>query len=100
MMENTELINQIKDIETKVTEYFDKNILFACPNINRDFLIENKEHIVNIGTSMYCTKHNIGYPGGNFVQAVINGNLNDAYGYADDVNSTVLRFYVMMLYNM
>lgn len=99
-MGNTELINQIKVIETKVTEYFDENILFACPNINRDFLFENKEHIVSIGTSMYCTKYNIGYPGGNFVNAVVNNNLNDAYVYADNVNSRVLRFYVMLLYNM
>lgn len=95
-----EVIKQIKDVETKVEKYFDNNILFACPHLSENFINENKDHIVNIGTSMYCTKHNIGFPGGNFVQAVINNNLNDAYGYADDVNSTVLRFYVMMLFNM
>jgi hypothetical protein len=57
------------------------------------------EHVVRIGTSILCTKWGIGYPGGSFVQAVVNNDLMEAFGRADSVNVNAIRFYVSLLYN-
>lgn len=97
---NEEVQKQIEKVRAKVDKYYEKNIIDACPMVNYEFIHDNEDHIKDIATSIYCTKHNIGYPGGNFVQAVVNNNLFDAFGYADNVNYAVLRFYVMMLHNM
>lgn len=60
---------------------------------------ESREHIVNIGTSVLCTKWNVDYPGGSFVQAVVNNDLREALGRADIINEDCLKFYVMLMYN-
>lgn len=91
---------RVQEVKNQVNKYFDKHIEECCPNVQLDILLNEKEHIVNIGTSVYCTKHKIGYPGGSFVQSVANNDLSGAFGNADHINSLVLRFYVMMLFNM
>lgn len=58
-----------------------------------------REHIINIGTSVLCTKWGVGYPGGSFVQAVVDNDLREAFGRADAINSDCIKFYVMLIYN-
>ena len=60
---------------------------------------DSREHIVNIGTSILCTKWGVGYPGGSFVQAVVDNNLHEALGRADSINQDCLKFYSMLIYN-
>jgi hypothetical protein len=60
---------------------------------------EEREHVVNIGTSILCTKWGIGYPGGSFVQAIVNNDLMETFGRADHINLNAIRFYVSLLYN-
>ena len=60
---------------------------------------DSREHIVNIGTSVLCTKWKVGYPGGSFVQAVVDNNLSEAVGRADSINQDCLKFYVLLIYN-
>ena len=60
---------------------------------------ESRAHIINIGASVLRTKWNIGFPGGSFVQAVVNNNLMEAIGRADSINQDCLKFYTMLLYN-
>lgn len=60
---------------------------------------ESRAHIVDIGTSVLCTKWGVGYPGGSFVQAVVDNDLGGAFGRADLVNQDCLKFYVMLIYN-
>jgi hypothetical protein len=57
-------------------------------------------HIIEIGTSILCTKWNVGYPGGDFVQAVVDNDLREAFGRADDVNQHCIKFYLMLMYNV
>lgn len=57
------------------------------------------EHIVNTGASILCTKWEVGYLGGSFVQAVVDNNLMEAFGRADHINLNAIRFYVYLIYN-
>lgn len=60
---------------------------------------DNRDHVVRIGTSILCTKWGVGYPGGSFVQAVVNSDLMETHSRADDVNLNCIRFYVYLIYN-
>jgi hypothetical protein len=60
---------------------------------------DEENHVVNIGTSILCTKWGIGYPGGSFVQAVVNNNLMETFGRADHINLNCIQFYVYLIYN-
>ena len=89
----------MENIKTQVQAYFDKyanNYILNFANLSN----EDKQHIVNIGTSIICTRHNVGYPGGSFVQSVVNNDLQGAFANADSTNVNALKFYCMMMYNM
>jgi len=58
------------------------------------------DHIVEIGTSILCTRWEIGYAGGGFVQAVVNNDLQAAIGRADSTNVRALKFYCQLMYNV
>lgn len=89
----------MENIKSQVQAYFDKNASLYIPNFN-SLSEDNKNHIVNIGTSIICTRHEIGYPGGSFVQSVVNNDLRGAFANADGTNINAIRFYLMMMYNM
>ena len=84
-------------VRTVVSDYFDKYAIQYVPymmmNIERD-------HIVDIGTSILCTKWEVGYPGGSFAKAVVDNDLSESFGRADDINIHCIRFYVMLMYNV
>ena len=61
---------------------------------------EDRDHIVNIGTSILCTKWGIGYSGGSFVQAVVDNDLMGAFSRADHTNKNAIGFYCKLLYNV
>ena len=84
-------------VRTVVSDYFDKH---AIESININLLVAEHEHIIDIGTSVLCTKWEVGYPGGSFAQAVVNNDLAEAFGRADDINIHCIRFYVMLMYNV
>jgi len=86
-------MEQVKDL---VTEYYKNNFF----KIMGYYLINSeKEHVINTGTSILCTKWNIGYPGGSFVQAVVDNDLMETFSRADDVNAKVIKFYCHLIYN-
>lgn len=89
----------MENIKTQVQAYFDKYANNYIPNF-ANLSNEDKQHIVNIGTSIICTRHEIGYPGGSFVQSVVNNDLQGAFANADSINANALKFYCMMMYNM
>ena len=92
-------MEQMEKIRNQVQSYFTQN----AQNYISNFVYlseDDKNHIINIGTSIICTRHNIGYPGGSFVQSVVNNDLQGAFATADNINVNALRFYVMMMYNM
>ena len=92
-------MEQIENIRKQVQEYFDKNARHYIPTL--ELLDEDdKSHIVNTGTSIICTRHEVGYPGGSFVQAIVNNDLRATFSNADTVNTLAVKFYLMMMYNM
>lgn len=86
-------MEQIKEL---VVNYYNSNFFKIMGYyLNND----DKEHVINIGTSILCTKWNVGYPGGSFAQAVVNNDLMETFSRADDINSKVIKFYVHLIYN-
>ena len=91
-----ERIEQIKIVKGIVEASFDENAMYTGID---DMNEENKEHIINIGTSILCTKWQIGFEGGGFVQAVVDNNLMKAVGSADGTSLKGLKFFASLLYN-
>ena len=89
-------MEQIENIRKQVQAYFNQNAQNYIPNFVY-LSEEDKNHIVNIGTSIICTRHNVGYPGGSFVQSIVNNDLQGTFATADDININAIRFYLMMM---
>ena len=85
-------------VRTKIAEYS-----IGCRDIGFRSEIapftDEMDHVVNIGTSILGTKWGLGYPGGSFVQAVVDNNLMEAFGRADYINLNCIQFYVYLIYN-
>jgi hypothetical protein len=82
-------------VDACITEYADQ-----CGIDFRFAALGHREHIINCGASVLCTKWEVGYPGGSFVQAVVKNNLSEAFGRADSINQACIKFYVMLLHNI
>ena len=89
---------KIKMVRDLVSNYLadNHNLIPTQHRINP----EDISHIENIGTSILCTKWNVGYPGGSFVQAVVDNDLNGAFSRADSVNRDCILFYVSLITNV
>ena len=91
-----DVLDKIKTVRDLVKVYFDENSEFTGLSGIRE---PEKNHIIEIGTSILCTKWNVGYEGGGFVQAVVNNDLMGAVGKADGTNVKMLPFYCKLIYN-
>jgi hypothetical protein len=92
-------MNEIIEIRKVVKNFFDRNAEYTLPK----YFIGNPEiedTIINIGTSILCTKWNVGPKGGSFVQAVINNDLTGAVSRADATNIYAIKFYCQLMYNV
>ena len=88
--------------EKKIRKHVDRCIDQYADQCGSNFITHSKwdrDHIIDIGTSILCTKWGVGPPGGGFVQAVVDNNLSEAFSRADDVNQDCIKFYLMLLYN-
>lgn len=97
-MTKEEIEAQIK----RISNHVEKILMREHFNYGISHLVgvyDSKQHIINIGTSILCTKYNIGYPGGSFVQAVVNNNLMESFMRADTINKQCINFYCALLYN-
>jgi len=92
-------VEQIMFIRGKVREYMEKYIQHYIQNFE-SFSDEDRDHVVSVGTSIISTRLNIGFPGGSFVQSIVNNNLSGTFASADSINAQCIRFYVMMMYNL
>ena len=92
----TEIEKQIDRIKAKVEEFYDQHAEYNGLGYQSS---EDRRHVINIGTSILCTKWQVGYQGGSFAQAVANNDLMGAFGSADRVNQKAIRFYCSLIYN-
>jgi hypothetical protein len=96
MNETIQKQDRIKDL---VSEYFNKNAHLYVIDFDK-MSNEDRYHIINIGTSIICTRMEIGFPGGSFVQSVVDNDLSRTFANADGTNLKAIRFYLMMMHNM
>lgn len=97
-METLEKIQVVKEL---VSKYFDENAGTTIGWLTLEKLSEDeKNHIINIGTSILCTKWEIGYPGGGFVQAFVDNDLMRAIGSADGTSYKGFKFFAFLMYNV
>lgn len=89
------LIEQIEEVKKTVTAYYDKNIAYYG-----DFNKDERDHIINIGTSILCTKWEIGYAGGGFVRSFIDNDLIGTLSRADSTCIKALKFFSVLHYNV
>lgn len=95
-----ETVLHIERIKIKVKEYFNKNAHYAFDQDTLAmFTTDELEHIIEIGTSILCTKWDL-LEGGSFVRAVVDNDLMKAVGKADETNVKALKFYCMLIYNL
>jgi hypothetical protein len=92
----TETEKHIDRIKDKVEEYFDQHAEYTGLGYLSS---EKRQHVINIGTSILCTKWEVGYPGGSFAQAVANNDLMGAFATADQVKQGAIKFYCSLIYN-
>lgn len=63
-------------------------------------LAEELSHILNIGTSILCTKWRVGFDGGGFVEAFVANDLMSALGRADSTTLKGFKFFGKLVYNV
>jgi hypothetical protein len=88
--------NQRERIHQAVSTYFSNN----APDYLKKLSDGDINHIINIGTSILCTKWDIGPVGGGFVNAFLSNKLKETYNSADQVNKLAIPFYLQLVYNM
>jgi hypothetical protein len=92
---------QIEIVREIVKNYFDENAGTTIGWLTLEKLSEDeKAHIINIGTSILCTKWQVGYPGGGFVQAFVDNDLMSAIGSADGTSYKGFKFFAQLMYNV
>lgn len=89
--------NQIELVNKIVTAHYINNAVY-CKLY--DLSVSEQEHIIQIGTSILCTKWGIGYPGGSFVQSFVNNDLMGAIGRADETSYKGFKFFASLMYNV
>lgn len=94
------------DIVTKLQDYvadkLNEELRYEYGSVPLKFLSQDSnEHVVSIGASVLMTKFPElgGYPGGSFVQAIVDNDLEQAFSRADATNKLAIEFYVKLIQN-
>jgi len=98
-MANTREANLDK-IQKAVKDYLDRN--WTTTHVPMEVMSnsESREHVIQIGTNIMANVMGIETNPGSFVKAVINNDLQESVGRADNINVRMLPFYVTMKYNL
>ena len=93
-----QVTDQIQIVRKLVEKFYQDSLVwdYSMPPMSN----EQGQHVIQIGTSILCTKWGVGYPGGSFVQAVVDNDLMAAVGRADATNVKMLPFYCKLIYNV
>lgn len=92
-MERFEKVSIVKGM---VEDYFKENSQYTGLDSLSE---ESTAHVIQIGTSILCTKWKIGNEGGGFVQAVVDNDLSGAISRADGTSMKALKFFCQLMYN-
>ena len=97
---STQAIEQIEVLKGIVEEKWEQWVEQGTMFDDVHFTESEIQHVISIGTSIMQTKFEVGFPGGGFVQAVVDNDLSRAIGNADSTNVKAIKFYVMLMYNV
>jgi hypothetical protein len=89
---------QIEIVESHVRKYVMENLNLLPYTVVNDS--DSLGHVFSIAQSIMCTKWKIGYPGGSFVQSIVNNDLRGSFANADLTNRQCVYFYVVMMDNL
>lgn len=90
-------LDQIEKVQELVQDYYEKNSQWCgLESLSNS----EKIHIVQIGTSILCTKWEVGYAGGGFVQSFVKNDLMGALGSADSTSLKGFKFFAALVYNI
>ena len=92
------VMKSYEEIESVVQEFLDTK-LNQSPSKLSGLDVDVLNHIKNICISILQTKYEVGYPGGSFVQAIVNNDLIGSFGRADSINRKYIWLYAELLYN-
>lgn len=92
------VMKSYEEIESVVQEFLDRKSK-DLPNEPFGWDVEELNHIKNMCISILQTKYKVGYPGGSFVQAIVNNDLIGSFGRADSINRKYIWLYAELLYN-
>ena len=92
------VMKSYEEIESVVQEFLDTKSN-QSPSKLSGLDVDVLNHIKNICISILQTKYEVGYPGGGFVQAIVNNDLMGSFGRADSVNVKFIWLYAELLYN-
>ena len=92
------ITEQIEIVESHVRKYVMDNMHLIPHTIvgNNDSF----EHVISIASSIMCTKWEVGYPGGSFVQSVVKNDLRGSFANADSTNRQCIYLYAVMMDNL
>jgi len=91
------VLDQIGIVKNEVVEHFNRNAEYTgVANLGES----EKNHIIEIGTSILCTKWKVGYEGGSFVRSFVNNDLMGAIGRADGTSYKGFKFFASLMYNV
>ena len=73
------------------SKWLERNLTMAESHNSR----MTEKEITEMITSIICTRDNISYPGGSFVRAICDNDLDEAVSRADSDNIKLLKLYVI-----
>ncbi len=97
---STQVIEQIEVLKSIVEEKWEQWVEQGSMLDGIQFAEGEIDHVISIGTSILQTRFEVGFPGGGFVQAVVDNDLIRAIGSADSTNAKAIKFYVMLVCNV
>jgi hypothetical protein len=84
-------------VKDEVVKYFNENAEYTgVSNLSES----ETAHIIQIGTSILCTKWKVGFEGGGFVQSFVDNDLMRAIGCADSTSFKGFKFFASLVYNV
>lgn len=88
---------QIDIVRAEVEQYLNDNAQWTGLS---EITESERAHIIDIGTSILCTKWSVGWEGGSFVQSFVANDLMGAIGRADKTSYKGFKFFASLVHNV
>lgn len=92
----------MREEQNKIISDIVRNYMLKNPQLVSKVKINDEvlTHVIQTGTELLARKWGFLTYSGGFVNSIINNNLSETFGCADDINEQFVKFYVMLEYNV